>query len=182
MDLKALADSQLFIFLCYCFSFGPWGILFALDFISSNWRTIRATRISGIIHLVFSTIPLGVAVFYLIVQRAAKDIKEMMASCIAAIVALYHIFRTISSLDQLRACSVWCGKAVHCLSKLNSVDEVRRNPLQKSKDWLKQRMPMFGQTQPVTRKIPVPSTLLHGVSLLPVYNYAEISRTPLRLK
>ncbi len=146
MDLRTLADSQLFIVLCYCFSFGPWGILFALDFISPNWRTIRETRISGKTHLFFSTIPLGVAVFYLIVQRAAGDFKEMMASCIAAVVALYHIFRTISGLAQLRAYSIWCAKAVYCLDKLNSADKVRRNPLRNHKDWFYQRMPKFAHT------------------------------------
>ena len=146
MHLKALADSSIFIILCYCFSFGPWGILFALDFISPNWRTIRHTRISGLIHIFFSIISLAVALFYLIVQRAAGDYKEMMASCVAAIVALYHISRTISGLAQLRAYIIWCRKAVYCLDKLNSVDKVHRNTLRWHNYWLYQRMARFAQT------------------------------------
>ncbi len=149
MDLKALADSQLAIVLCYCFSFGLWGILFALDFISPNWRTIHDTRVSGIIHLFFSTILLAVAVFYLIVQRAAGDYKEMMVACIAAIVAVCYILRTISGLAQLRAYSVWCAKAVHKLYELNSVDEVYGNDLREHEDWLYQDMGKFEETETV---------------------------------
>ena len=84
--------------------------------------------------------------FYLLVQRAAGDYKEMMASCIAAIVALYHIFRSISGLAQLRAYSIWCAKALRCLDQLNSADKVSRNSLREHKDWLYQRMPKFAHT------------------------------------
>ncbi len=146
MDLKAWADNQNFIVLCYCFSFGPWAILFAFDFISLKWKTIRDTRTYGKIHLFFSTITLAVAVFYLIVQRAAGDYKEMMASCVAGIAALYHIARTISGLARLRAYSIWCIRAVHCLQKLNSIDIVPRNTLREHKDWKDQRLPKFART------------------------------------
>ncbi len=143
MDLKALAETPIFIILCYCFSFVPWVILFALDFISPDWRTIRGTRISGMTHLFFSTISLGVAVLYLIVQSAVGDYKEVMASCVAATAALYHIFRSIWGLVQLRAYSVWCAKAFFCLVKLKSVDKVHWNPQRWRKDWMSERMPKF---------------------------------------
>lgn len=77
VGLAAGAENKWFIVFAYVAAFLPRGFLYAFDYISDEWRTMRATRISGYCHLLFSIPSLAYVIAYAHAERIAGDFKEI---------------------------------------------------------------------------------------------------------
>eukprot|EP00171_Calliarthron_tuberculosum_P020469 IDg20469t1 len=117
-ELVCLADNPGIVFGAYIAAFLPLTIIYALDFISPKWKSIRKTRHDGIVYLVSSILPLAFVVFYIHLQKLAEDYKEMAAATTAAVFCLVHIMRIIWGFIQLHVFKEWCTEALCCLMRM----------------------------------------------------------------
>eukprot|EP00171_Calliarthron_tuberculosum_P002857 IDg2857t1 len=99
--LVCLANNPFIVFAAYIAAFLPLTVIYALDFISPKWKSVRKTRHEGIVYLFSSIPPLAYVIFYIHLQNLDKDYKEMAAATTAAVFCLVHIMRTIWGLVQL---------------------------------------------------------------------------------
>ncbi len=116
--LKYLAEKHWVAVLAYFCAFLPWGIIYAFDFIGYRWKTIASTRKEGILHIVFTLLPLSYVLFYAYLQAVAENFSEMAAALTAAVLSLLHVFRTIWGLFQLSVFTDWTSRALQCLSNM----------------------------------------------------------------
>ncbi len=68
--------------------------------------------------MAFSLPPLAAVVFYIHIQRLAKDYKEMATAITAAILCILHVLRTLWGLLQLRAFKDWNVHALQVLTRM----------------------------------------------------------------
>ncbi len=126
-DLARLADDKRLVIAAYVCAFIPWGFLYASDFISANWRTVRKTRLLAALHLLISIPPMSVVLFYSVVQDANGDYKEMMAAVLALVFSLYHVARTVFGLVQVRAFMKWCIETKGCMHDIGLKSDVDKS-------------------------------------------------------
>ena len=126
--LARLADDKRLVVAAYVCAFIPWGFLYASDFISANWRSVRKTRLLALLHLLISVPPMGVVLFYSVVQDAKGDYKEMMAAILALVFSLYHVARTCVGLIQVQAFMKWCVEMKLCMIDIGMKINVDKNP------------------------------------------------------
>eukprot|EP00171_Calliarthron_tuberculosum_P017177 IDg17177t1 len=116
--LVCLAGHPGIVFGAYIAAFLPLTVIYALDFISPKWKSIRETRNDGIVYLISSILPLAFVIFYIHLQKLAKDYKEMATAKTAAMFCSVHIMRTIWGFMQLHLFKEWCIEALHCLMRM----------------------------------------------------------------
>eukprot|EP00171_Calliarthron_tuberculosum_P001636 IDg1636t1 len=116
--LASLAKNWIVVVVAYIAAFLPLTVIYALDFISPKWKSIRVTRRDGIVYLLSSIPPLVVVIFYIILQGLAKEYTEMAAATTAAVFCLVHIMRTIWGLIQLHVFKEWSTEALRCLMRM----------------------------------------------------------------
>lgn len=127
LDLAHLADDKRLVVAAYVCAFIPWGFLYASDFISPNWRTVRKTRLLAALHLLVSVPPMSVVIFYSVVQNMKGDYKEMMAAILALVFSLYHVARTIFGLIQVHSFMRWCIEARCCMTDIGMKNNVNQS-------------------------------------------------------
>lgn len=116
--LARLAEHPGIILLAYFCALLPLAAVYAVDFLTNDWKSIRDTRHRGHVHLAFSLPPLAVVVFYIHLQRLAKDYKEMTLAIVAAVLCIMHALGTLWGLVQLRAFKEWNMHAFHVLTRM----------------------------------------------------------------
>lgn len=118
IGLAHLADESWVVSIAYISAFLPWTVLYAFDFISAKWKTVRRTRHSGLLHLSVSLPPVLYIIFYAHLQRISGDYKEMWTAITAAVLCLFNVIRTLWGLLQLYAFSVWSNRALNTLKRM----------------------------------------------------------------
>ncbi len=132
--LARLAEDPGIILVAYLCALLPLGVIYALDFINRDWKSIRNTRRAGKIHLAFSLPALGTVLFYVHVQRVAEDYKEMATAITAAILGIVHVLRTLWGLLQLRAFKDWNVHALQVLTRMGFEIPINRCEREETSD------------------------------------------------
>jgi len=115
--LVQLADNTAFMLSSYICGIGAWAAISKHDFISSNWKSVRATRRSGQVHVVLVLLPLGYVVFYIYVLALKGDFK-LGAAVFALMFAILHFLRTMLALWQLNLFKKWAESAIESIESL----------------------------------------------------------------
>ena len=116
--LSKVAENPIFVLCLYVFVITVWSLACNIDFISSNWKTVRVTRKRGRIHFLVIIFPLGYILFYLVVQSEYRDFKEVGAATVALCLALLHLLRTLWGLWQLYEFKRWAVFAIRSVQTL----------------------------------------------------------------
>ncbi len=77
------AEGDPIVLTVYFLAFGFWTAAAGNDFVSSTWRSVRATRRKGKLHVVLVAIPMPYICTYMYFQHLNKDYKEMGAALLA---------------------------------------------------------------------------------------------------
>lgn len=116
--IAKLADNPGIVAGAYVSAFLPWAVLYAFDFISAKWKSIKRTRRAGHFHLTVSLPPVAYIVFYVHLQRISGDFKEMWAAITAAVLCLFNVIRSFWGLMQLHAFLKWSNRALQTLNRM----------------------------------------------------------------
>ncbi|CAN8066740.1 unnamed protein product [Agarophyton chilense] len=137
MTVQDLAENIYVILSAYLLAFLPWTVLDSSDFIGPEWKSIAATRRQGTIHLIIVMLPITYIIFYIVVQAATRDFKEMFASFVALIFSIIHLFKTVWGLLQINELHYWVANSIQNLQHMGvyykpqgAVDMSKQHPLQ----------------------------------------------------
>ncbi len=130
-----VAENPIFVLCLYIFVISVWSLACNNDFISSNWKTVQATRNRGRIHFFVIIFPLGYSIAYLVVQSEYRDFKEVGAATVALCLAFLHLLRTFCGLWQLYEFKRWAIFAIRSVQTLE---------IQLDKDKEVRKCQMFG--------------------------------------
>ncbi len=111
------AEGDALVLTVYLFAFVLWTQL-PERFISSRWKSVRATRRKGKLHVVLVPIPMPYICAYMYFQHRNQDYKEMGAALLALAFALLHLARTFMGLWQLHVFKQWAISSIKSMESL----------------------------------------------------------------
>lgn len=113
--LAKLADNELIVYVAYLTYLLPWTLIASIPFITDQWKSVRDTRHDGIMQLILVATPMPYIIFYILLQNASRDYKEMFAASVGLCLSAFHIARTSSALCQIHAFRLWAISSITAL-------------------------------------------------------------------
>lgn len=114
----ARGGSPWFVFGAYIFALLPLAIVYALDFITEKWKTVKTTRREGYLDLFISVACLSFLLYFIQQQKCIENDTEMGAAISAVLLSAFHMARTAWGLIQLEDFKLWNVDALYALTRI----------------------------------------------------------------